>query len=388
MQTLIYNATLILPDRLIENGWLMIENGRIAGLGEKNLQPATAIRMLDARDSYLLPGLIDLHCDAIEKTVEPRPEVHFELPIALAEMDRRLASAGITTEFHAITLDDHEFGVRSTGFVRELALVLNSNFHGLVRHQIHARLEVTSQNGFEIISELIRRKEVRLISLMDHSPGQGQYSNEQAFRKYIKRTTHSSDEDIDRLIAAKQKQKALIPYRVEVVTGLAREAGITIATHDDDTAEKVSEGPKLGVHLIEFPTTMEAARKAHELGLAVCMGAPNVVRGKSSGGNISAIDSIKAGFTDVLCADYYPSAMLSAPFKLVQEHILSLPEAVKMVTLNPARAVELDKDFGSLEVGKVADLILVDANHHKVPYVESVFVGGQEKLSHYSKARH
>ncbi len=130
----------------------------------------------------------------------------------------------------------------------------------------------------------------------------------------------------------------------------------------------------------EFPTTREAAQKAHELGLAVCMGAPNVLRGKSSGGNLSATEAIQAGFANVLCSDYYPSAMLSAAYKLYKENVLSLPQAVKLITLNPAHAVHIGHDFGSLERGKMADIILVNVNKQGLPYTQRVFVGGQEKI--------
>ena len=382
MQTLIYNATLVLPDKLIENGWLLIEDARIAGLGESATAPAQVERKIDGLGHFLMPGLIDLHSDAIERQVEPRPEVIFDTHIALGEIDRRLASAGITTEFHAISLDDNEFGTRSVNFVHDLAHNIKLETDNLVRHEIHARFELTSQNGFETIKKLIKTREVRLISLMDHTPGQGQYKSEEGFREYIKRTVHMSDEKIDEWIIMKKAQKAMVPERIATVTRLAQEAGLAIATHDDDTAEKIAVWPKLGVTMAEFPTTMEAATAAHKLGLVVCMGAPNVLRGKSSGGNISAMATIQAGVCDALCADYYPAAMLGATFKLVTHHILSLPQAVQLVTLNPAKAVGLHQDFGSLEVGKIADIILVKATARN-PRVLRLFVDGQERLTHW-----
>src|SRR5262249_45004753 len=146
-----------------------------------------------------------------------------------------------------------------------------------------------------------------MISLMDHSPGQGQYHSELEFREYVKRATSRKPEEIDALVETKRSQSVEIPSRVERITRLARRAGLAIATHDDDTATKVQQWPEFGVTISEFPTTLEAARQAHELGLAVCMGAPNVVRGKSSGGNLSAHEAIRAGVVDVLCSDYYPS---------------------------------------------------------------------------------
>ncbi|MEI6045189.1 MAG: alpha-D-ribose 1-methylphosphonate 5-triphosphate diphosphatase [Chloroflexota bacterium] len=380
MRTLIKNATLVLPDRLLERGWLLIEADKIVGLGESNTCPTQEGPQLDAKGDFLLPGLIDLHCDAIEKLVEPRPGVQFDLHVALHEVDRRLAGCGITTEFHALSLDDNEFGVRSVNFVHDFAQAIKSEHDNLVRHEVHARLELTSQIGFETVSRLIAGKEVRLASLMNHTPGQGQYTTEELFRTYIKRTIHRSDAEIDALLAMKKSQEAEIPRRIESITQQARAAGIALATHDDDTAEKVEQWPALGITIVEFPTTMEAARRASELGLAVCMGAPNVLRGKSSGGNLSAIQAIQAGVCDVLCSDYYPSAMLTATFKLASHQLMSLPQAVQMVSLRPAQAVGLGAELGSLEIGKVADLIVVRLERH--PKVRRVFVSGRERLVH------
>lgn len=376
---LIYNGTLVLPDKLVENGWLMLEDGRIADLGHAANQPHPIETDLDANGNFVLPGLIDLHCDAIEKLVQPRPNVMFDVAIALDENDRRLAGCGITTEFHAISLDDNEFGVRATDFVAELCNVIHNSPDLLVRHEIHARYEVTSQRGFEVVSQMIKDKEVRLVSLMDHSPGQGQYATEEAFRGYLKRTAFSSDEEVDRLIAMKREQQQHVASRIEAVTSLARENGLAIATHDDDSPAKIERWPGLGVTMSEFPTTMPAARHAHELGLAVCMGAPNVLRGKSSGGNLSALEAIEVGIIDVLCSDYYPAALLPTIFKLATQKTLALPQATRLMTLNAAHAVGLDKEFGSLELGKMADIIVVSLQQNR-PRVQNLLVGGREKL--------
>jgi alpha-D-ribose 1-methylphosphonate 5-triphosphate diphosphatase len=328
-----------------------------------------------------MPGMIDLHCDAIEKLVEPRPNVSFDVHVALHEVDRRLAGCGITTEFHALSLDDNEFGVRSVDFARELAHNILIEPDLLVRHEIHARFEVTSQRGFEVVQRMIMGHEVQLVSIMDHSPGQGQYKSVDKFIEYIKRTLHTSDAEIQALLSYKREQQKLVPQRIDTVARLVRQEGLAFATHDDDSPERIAGWPALGVTMSEFPTTIEAARKAHQLGLVVCMGAPNVLRGRSSGDNLSALEAIREGICDALCADYYPSAMLAAVFKLAYEHILSLPEAVNMVTLNPAHALGLDDELGSLEVGKIADLVLVK-NNSRHPRVQRLFVGGQERLFH------
>ncbi len=293
----------------------------------------------------------------------------------------KVAGCGITTEFHAISLDDNEFGVRSETFLQDLSqALLHTRREILVRHKIHARLELTSREGSEAIIKAIEQGACDMISLMDHSPGQGQFRTEQAFRDYVARTTNRGPAEIEPLLEMKRHQAREIPKRVERVTRMAREKGLAIATHDDDTAVKVEQWPRFGVAISEFPTTLEAARKAHDLGLAVCTGAPNVLRGKSSGGNLSAREAIHAGVADVLCSDYYPAAMLRAVFLLATQKVLTLPQAVRLVTFNPAQAVGLGKEYGALEIGKVADVILVKLSQLGIPAVQRLFVRGEERV--------
>jgi alpha-D-ribose 1-methylphosphonate 5-triphosphate diphosphatase len=383
MRTLLHNACLVLPDTLIERGWLLIEGEHIHALGEGTAPLDEAERVIDAQQALLMPGLIDLHCDSIERVVEPRPNVFFDINFALQQVDWRLAGSGITTEFHAVSLDDGEFSVRSDRFVYDLYAGLQAETELLIRHKLHVRLELSCEKSLLVIASMIDRREPDMISLMDHSPGQGQYTSEQTFREYVARTSHLNQAEIDALLARKRQQAAAIPARIAHVTQLAREAGIAIATHDDDSIAKVEQWPALGVTLCEFPTRIEAASRAHELGLAVCMGAPNVVRGRSSGGNLSATAAIEAGVANVLCSDYYPPAMLSAIFTLTARGTMTLPEATRLVTLHPARAVGLGEDFGALEAGKVADIILVTLDRQHVPIVRRVFVGGEEHVMRY-----
>ena len=278
MQHLVKNAVVVTPGQVFEGGWLLIEGDRIAGVGDTLSCPTGVSDVLDARGLLLLPGLIDLHCDMIEKLVEPRPEVHFALPLAFAEADWRLAGCGITTEFHAVSLDDEEFGVRSATFVQELIEHIRANRLVLVRHRVHARLEVSSEQGFALLLEWAELPEVGMISLMDHTPGQGQYQTAEAYRDYVAKTTGRSPGEIDELLERKRVQMRTAPERVTRVADLARRTGRALASHDDDTVERVASLPELGVTISEFPTTLSAALHAHDLGLAVCMGAPNALR--------------------------------------------------------------------------------------------------------------
>ena len=192
MRTLLHNAQIVLPNALIEQGWLLIEGERIRALGKGVVSPDDAERVIDAQQALLLPGLIDLHCDAIEKVVEPRPNVFFDINFALQQVDWRLAGSGITTEFHAVSLDDGEFSVRSDRFVYDLYAGLQAETDLLIRHKLHVRLELSSEHGLSVITRMIEKREPDMISLMDHSPGQGQYTSEQSFREYMARTSSRS----------------------------------------------------------------------------------------------------------------------------------------------------------------------------------------------------
>jgi alpha-D-ribose 1-methylphosphonate 5-triphosphate diphosphatase len=219
-----------------------------------------------------------------------------------------------------------------------------------------------------------------MISLMDHTPGQGQYQTADTYRDYLARVTGRSLDEIDELLERKRVQMRAAPQRVARVADLARRAGKALASHDDDTAERVASWPGLGVTVSEFPTTLTSAMHAHNLGLAVCMGAPNVLRGRSSGGNLSALAALEAGVVDCLCSDYYPSSMLAAVFKIVALGLLPLPQALNLVSLNPARAAGLG-DFGALEAGRIADVALVAADADRTPRMERLYVGGNLRLT-------
>jgi alpha-D-ribose 1-methylphosphonate 5-triphosphate diphosphatase len=157
---------------------------------------------------------------------------------------------------------------------------------------------------------------------------------------------------------------------------LAAQCGIAIASHDDDSIQKVEESAGYGVSVCEFPINLETAKHAAGRGLRVCVGAPNVVRGASHDKNLRAVDAIRAGAADILCSDYHPSSMLAAIFKLADEGIAALPEAVRMASLHPAQALGAGGELGSIELGKAADLIIVD-RYEGLPWVTNTIVGGQ-----------
>ncbi len=380
MSILLTNATIVLRDAVITNGWLLIEADLIAGVGAMPHAPSihgTTVR--DLGGALLMPGVIDLHCDTIEKMVQPRPGVEIDGAVALHITDRLLVNSGVTCEFHSLSLDDAEFGVRNEDFIQNFINEVNRADHASVRHYIHARVEVSSARGAYALSNIIDQPLVKLVSIMDHSPGQGQYVTDEAFRYYVAKTTGRTDSEIDEIIRTKAQLKAGIPDRIDYVVQLCRNAHIPLATHDDDTIEKIASWVEMGIGISEFPTTVEAAAAAHQHGMLVGMGAPNVLRGRSSGGNLSAIDAIRAGHVDWLCADYYPAAMIPAAFALVDHGILDLPSAIALITANPAQAIGMEHHIGHIAVGMSADLVVVARTPQ--PIVRDVYVAGVQVLA-------
>ena len=377
MLTLLWNAQIILRDHIISHGWLAINNTTIVAFGELPMPPeyinATAI---DVNGAYVMPGVIDLHCDIIEKMVQPRPGVMLDTGLALHVTDRLLLSSGVTCEFHSLSLDDAEFGVRNDEFVRDFITHINDAQSTLIRHLVHARVEISSTRGTATLATIITEPVVKLVSIMDHSPGQGQYVSDESFRFYVAKTTGRNDSEIDEIIAHKKQQRQFIPDRIDTVVALCRQHNIPIATHDDDTVAKITEWNRRNIRISEFPTTMLAAHAAHQSGMLVGMGAPNVLRGKSSGGNLSARDALIDGVVDWLCADYYPSALLPAAFLISQLGIATLPEAIALITANPAAAVGMQDTLGQIALGMHADLCIVRVIDN-LPIVEMVYVDGK-----------
>lgn len=379
MDYLLTNAQVVLPTEVLERGWVGISTGRISGVGPMSTCPTNgSSAACDLQGKLILPGIVDLHCDSIEKMVQPRPGVEMGIGVALRATDRLLLSCGITSEFHSLSLDDAEFGVRSEHFVTNFLEHLR-NEQCSARHFVHARVEVSSERGVHALATMVGHPLVRLVSIMDHSPGQGQYSDEQAFRSYIAQTTGRSDTEIDLILSRKRAAFVHIPVRIAQVLSLAKAHHLPVASHDDDTPEKVAAWVDSGLRIAEFPTTLWAAQAAHAAGLAVGMGAPNLLRGQSSGGKLSALTAIEAGVVNWLCSDYYPAAILPAAFMLVERGLMDLAQAVAMISYNPAQAVGLATQIGSISLGLQADLMIVERTPE--PVVRQVFVAGHPVLT-------
>ncbi|MDO9251964.1 MAG: alpha-D-ribose 1-methylphosphonate 5-triphosphate diphosphatase [Hydrogenophaga sp.] len=352
------NARLVLPDE-VQTGSLSVEAGRIAGFGASNSSLPQAI---DLEGDFLMPGFIEVHTDNFERHLMPRPKVQWaEMPALLAH-DAEIAAAGITTVFDALGVGDadHE-SLRGTAWDAVLQTLDACTAENVLRadHHLHVRCELPAHNTIDLFQPFHGHQRLSLISLMDHTPGQRQWENLEHARIYYTGKKGWSQEKFEHQVAHAERLQALYaePHR-DYFVDYCREHGIALASHDDTTVAHVEQAHAEGASLSEFPTTLAAAQAAHERGLLTVMGGPNVVRGGSHSGNVAAADLARHGLLDILSSDYVPGSLLSAVLRLVADEILSLPEAVAIVSRNPARATGLH-DRGAIQPGLRADLVQV-----------------------------
>ena len=347
----------VLPDRTLEDASVRVEGGVVAEIAQGRSFPGG----IEARGAWLLPGIVDIHSDAVEKAVEPRPRAFFPTEIALRELDRSLCACGVTTMFHSLSFADMEQGLRSNGAAAGFIDALSGLSPSLrCDTRVHARFEITDLGAVPHLRRLVEEGKVELLSFMDHSPGQGQYRDVAAYKGYYSKAYAKSDEELDRIIERKRRARGEgLAEAVEGMAALCRERGVAMASHDDDSPDRVAWGRGLGIAVSEFPVNLETALAARGMGVPCCLGAPNLVRGGSQAGNLSVRAALEAGCGDILCSDYLPMAVLHAVFLVASLGLRGLPEAAAMASLAPARAVGLGDVTGSVEEGKRADLLLV-----------------------------
>ena len=370
------NARLVLPDRIIEDGWIAADGGMIAEFGSGR-PPAGAE---DVAGDFVIPGLIELHTDHLEAHYMPRPKVYWDPVAAVVSYDGQLASCGITTVLDSLRVWREE-GVDEVGGEAAVlaAAIATARDADMLRvgHFLHLRCEVPMPDVVAEATVLIGWPEVRLVSLMDHTPGQRQFRDEDKLRTYYRgKAGGLTDAQLDVLFAQRHDfaaRNAASNYR-ELVA-LARAHGLRLASHDDTTLEHVEQSVADRVAIAEFPTTLEAAHALHAAGISVLMGAPNLVRGSSHSGNVGTAELARAGLLDVMSSDYMPASLLMAAFHLPKAvPAIELPQAVRTVTAAPAAAVGL-YDRGEIAVGKRADLVRVLVSRD-IPVVRSVWRAG------------
>ena len=416
---IIRGGTVVCADRVLPDCDVVVIDGRIAaiepvGASDFDAQPDATMGVLpvvDARGAYVVPGLIDIHSDYVENVASPRPSVVMDLSTSLYKADRELVSHGVTTIFHSLSVYgahvfDHkpirEFGNVSALIDRVAALRAGEERDHLIRHRLHMRVELDSVDLYDDIESFLRSGKVDLVSFMDHTPGQGQYRDLLVFGDTLKGYRDVSDEDVRDIVRQQQESQKLTYAQITALASVARERGVSIASHDDDSEDKLAFMDGLEATISEFPISLDIARAARARGMHTIAGAPNVMLGHSHSGNLSAREAVQAGAIDVLCSDYYPAALLDAVFTLRDQCGLDIAKAFALVTINPAKAAGIADEVGSIAVGKRADVLLVreiscgeGSGEHPVagpdsrvartmPVVTRAFVGGRSVFrSHY-----
>ena len=357
-ETVLRNARLVLAGEVV-SGSLRIVDGRIADFDSSvSMLPAA----LDLEGDYLMPGLIELHTDNLERHLMPRPKAYWPALPALLGHDAEVASAGITTVYDALGVGDLDAeAMRGQPLAPILQALEAAAKGGLLRieHRLHIRAELPAPNTAALFAPLEDHPLVGLISLMDHTPGQRQWENEEHARVYFCGKKGWSREKFEHALHDWQdlQDQNSVPQRKYFVEH-ANRRGIPLASHDDTVIAHVDAAHAEGVVISEFPTRAEAARAARGRGMAIVMGAPNVVRGGSHSGNVSAVEMAREGLLDTLSSDYIPASLMLAAFRLTSEAGFTLPAAIATVSRNPARALGLH-DRGEIAIGLRADLAQV-----------------------------
>jgi alpha-D-ribose 1-methylphosphonate 5-triphosphate diphosphatase len=374
---IVRGGRVVLPHKVVEAD-IIAENGLITAIGfeltRKAGEPGDCI--VEADGKWVLPGLVDIHCDAIEKETEPRPNTLFPMTMAFLQFEKKLAGHGITTMLHSLSLGVG-LSLRGEHLVKEMIDVIRSSREerAMIRHGIHLRYEVSHLTGMALARKLIEEGSVNYLSLMDHAPGIGQYRKPGAFLRYVMKNQGVGLDEAGQIVEELEERRRLIDWgKLHALTDFAGERGIAIASHDDDSKESVERSLSFHASVTEFPLDLDTAQYARRREMSVCVGAPNIVRGGSHDGNLRAIDAIRSGAADLICSDYHPASMLQAVFDLGRQGV-PLEKATAMASLHPARAIGRGGEIGSLQPGKAADLIVV-REWRDCPLVQTTVVGG------------
>ena len=374
-ETILANATLVLETEVLR-GSMRLAEGRIADIAEGGTIPPGAV---DCGGDLVLPGLIELHTDNLERHIEPRPKVAWPHLPAIVAHDAELASTGITTVFDALRVGSLvSSGKTGSGeYARSMANeILELRREGALKisHFLHLRAEVCSETLVEELAKFGPEDQIGIVSLMDHTPGQRQFRDLSKLKDYYTGKYGLSEADwADHVTTQKAIRDRLGDIHETAVVTEARRYGAVLASHDDTTADQVATSAAHGVHFAEFPTTVEAATACRAHGIKVMMGGPNLVRGGSHSGNVAAKELAEAGLLDILSSDYVPSSLLSGALFL-GDLWGDVARGVATVTRAPAEATGL-ADRGALRLGLRADVIRL-ARIGRAAALRGVWVAG------------
>ncbi len=378
---MITNAEVITPTEVLSPGFVWVEGTKIREIGQWEegmyLPEREGLQVLDAKGAIVMPGIIDIHTDAMDMEIIPRPGADIPIAIAARELERKMSACGITTVFHSLHLgyESAETHSRSKYSRNEVFAEVSRMAAGptLLHNKIHLRFELSGIKAYEECLALLEGGSISLLSVMDHTPGQGQF-NKTNFKAHIL-SQGKSESEFEEELALRLSRPKVEGEQLSQLIDLALELGIAVASHDDDSIEKVDNMLALGVQICEFPITMEAAAHASSMGMHVAGGASNVLRGGSLSGNLRIAEAVTQGAVGILCSDYYPASILHSIFRLHRAYGLSLPDAVNLASLHPAQATGLAGVTGSLEEGKEADLLVVRLIDD-IPMVTHTMVAG------------
>ena len=371
------NARLVLPDHDVL-GTLVLDGDRII-----EVQPGVshAAGAIDLGGDTLMPGVVDVHTDNLERQVQPRSNARWPSRSAMVAHDAQCAAAGVTTVLDALCLGDLGFdkdrvitfqdGVRDLDALADTGLFKSEHF-------LHLRCELPATDMMALLDPVADHPRVRMVSLMDHSPGVGQYANLEKYRAMRAREGHQPAWIEARILELQAQRGRMREPNRRALLDRMLSIGTILASHDDRTVEEVAQNDADGIGISEFPVTHEAASEARRRGMRVIAGAPNIVRGGSHSGNVSAADLVRAGMVDALASDYVPSALIEAAFALPEQTGISLAQGVAMITEQPARMAGLT-DRGRLASGWRADVVRVRV-HDGLAVVRQVWKAGERVI--------
>lgn len=378
------NGKIVTEDTILENSVLRIKSGYIDKIADCN-EDMEYGEVIDCAGKFIMPGLIDIHSDVIENIIVPRKGIIFNNNTALFKVDKELAGQGITTMYHSISIANSTICNRKRTLSVNQMIAIGDDISKhrtemLINHRFHARLELNTIEAYPEILKRIKNGVIHELSLMNHTPGQGQYSSLEVFKVEIRKQYGDiSAERVDEIIRECQNKPLLSKCQIQSLLKVAQKNHVPIAFHDVELDIQLNFMKENGITICEFPLNLEIAKKAHQQGFYNLVGAPNVIKNGSHNKNIAALELIKAGYAHIICSDYYTPALLQSIFVIAQNTNIPLYKTVKYSTLNPAIALGIQGEYGSIAVGKKADIIIV-SNDTSIPKVSRVIVNGKVKM--------
>ncbi|MDR2405566.1 MAG: alpha-D-ribose 1-methylphosphonate 5-triphosphate diphosphatase [Deltaproteobacteria bacterium] len=369
-ELLLIGGKILTPEGVKESN-VLIRDGLIVEVSDNFTEGSGQV---DLNGDYLLPGLVELHTDNLERHLMPRPGIYWNDGLgALEAHDAEMVSSGITTVYDSVCVGESIDKGREVMLITSLMAYATYKQYLRARHLLHIRCEISSKDMLRLFNDALKCVRPDLLSIMDHTPWQRQWRRIEDWAKYNRKIMDMEELEKDALRIKEIRDKCA-EANIERIVSYARKHNIPLATHDDTEVSHIDLALEQGAVISEFPTTMEAAAKADKAGLTVIMGTPNLIRESSHSGNVLAADVAKAGHLNCLSSDYVPSSLIHGAFALWLKHGYSFEDAMATVTKNPAKAAGLS-DRGNIAPGLKADLIRVSLSH-KRPKIESVWVGG------------